>query len=110
MKITNATKAGVIAAVNSVFYVFSAFGVHTSTAREAAILVAVNVVLGAVAYFTRKSSPRWATPGLDGLAAGVTQVANDIAAIKKAEPDLAAAVAAAKQPAVKKPTTKDKLN
>lgn len=55
---TNATKALIIACVNSALGLAIAFGVHLSDAQAAAILGFGNAVLGLVVALTYKSSPK----------------------------------------------------
>ena len=55
---TNATKAGIVAAVNAAMGVVAAFGLELTTAQQGAIITAVNAGLGLWVALTYKNSAK----------------------------------------------------
>lgn len=55
---TNATKAQIIAAVNALLTLAMAFGLPISTEESAAVVVVVNMALGAYVAATYKNSKK----------------------------------------------------
>jgi len=82
MQLTNATKAAVIGAVNAVLGLLAAFGIAFSPNTDFKIATGSTIVLSAITYLTRKKSPKW-IEDIAPVAAVVTEVATDATPAKK---------------------------
>lgn len=102
-QMTNAFKAQVLAATNTVLLLVDGFGVHLTVKQTSAVIAVVNIALGAAIWTTRKRSPKWIETATE-VASDVQEVAGTVAQIKKDEVKLASTAKKPKAPGTSKNT------
>lgn len=95
-KVTNATKAAILAAITTVIQILFASGVIGSS-LDAKITITVGILGGGIAWFTRKLSPKW-----NAVVTTVAQDVTEVAPVAAAVAETAVGKKPTKKPVAKK--------